>query len=210
MYLFNRAIYTNGDMEALMPLFQESIVLMKSAGVSMNVWAGGNGFQFGTVGFSVAYESLAARAAVNAKLGTNKSWWALARKMTEYARSWEPDTIYQYVRGGTIGTDIPLGTVVNQNQIQTKGPNEWKAAIQWANEHAELCKQITGIDTNVLHTIYGKLGDVTMLTCMANAAAVDEYRAKLMASAEFMPKFLEGAQYAIPETIVQRQLVKIA
>jgi hypothetical protein len=25
-----------------------------------------------------------------------------------------------------------------------------------------------------------------------------------------MPKFLEGAQYAIPETIVQRQLVKIA
>jgi len=174
-------------MEALTPLFQESIVLMKSASVSMNVWAGSNGFQFRTVGFSVAYESLAARAAVNAKLGTNKSWWALARKMTEYARSWEPDTIYQYVRGGT------MGTVVNQNLIQTKGPNEWKAAIQWANEHAELCKQITGIDTNVLHTIYGKLGDVTMLTGMANAAAVDEYRAKLMASAEFMPKFLEGA-----------------
>ena len=73
-----------------------------------------------------------------------------------------------------------------------------------------MCKQITGIDTNVLHTIYGKLGDVTMLTGMANAAAVDEYRAKLMASAEFMPKFLEGAQYAIPNTIVQRQLVKIA
>ena len=54
------------------------------------------------------------------------------------------------------------------------------------------------------------LGDVLMLAGLPNAAAGDERRAKLMASAEFMPKFLEGGQYALAGSVMQREIVKIA
>ena len=211
MYLFNRLLVTSGDMEAVMPAVHEVAAVMKrEAGVPFNVWVGGNGFVTGTIGFSVAYESLAARAQVTAKLSSSKAWWAAGRNLRALASSVEPDTIYRYIHGGTMGAGIPLGTVVTQNQMQLAQGGDWMAAVKWALEYAEVCKKITGTDTNVMHSVYGKLGEIVMLTGSLNAAAADERSAKLLASAEFMPKFLEGGQHAMAGSVMQRQIVKIA
>lgn len=211
MYLFNRLIVTSGDMEAVMPAVHEVAAVMKrEAGVPFNVWVGGNGFVTGTIGFSVAYESLAARAQVTAKLSSSKAWWAAGRNLRALASSVEPDTIYRYIHGGTMGAGIPLGTIVTQNQMQLAQGGDWMAAVKWALEYAEVCKKITGTDTNVMHSVYGKLGEIVMLTGSLNAAAADERSAKLLASAEFMPKFLEGGQHAMAGSVMQRQIVKIA
>ena len=211
MYLFNRLIVTSGDMEAVMPAVHEVAAVMKhEANVPVNVWVGGNGFVTGTIGFSVAYESLAARAQVTAKLSSSKAWWAAGRNLRALASSVEPDTIYRYIHGGTMGAGIPLGTVVTQNQMQLAQGGDWMAAVKWALEYAEVCKKITGTDTNVMHSVYGKLGEIVMLTGSSNAAAADERSAKLLASAEFMPKFLEGSQHAMAGSVMQRQIVKIA
>ena len=164
----------------------------------------------GTIGFSVAYESLAARAQVTAKLSSSKAWWAAGRNLRALASSVEPDTIYRYIHGGTMGAGIPLGTIVTQNQMQLAQGGDWMAAVKWALEYAEVCKKITGTDTNVMHSVYGKLGEIVMLTGSSNAAAADERSAKLLASAEFMPKFLEGGQHAMAGSVMQRQIVKIA
>ena len=211
MYLFNRLLVTSGDMEAVMPAVHEVAAVMKrEAGVPFNVWVGGNGFVTGTIGFSVAYESLAARAQVTAKLSSSKAWWAAGRNLRALASSVEPDTIYRYIHGGTMGAGIPLGTIVTQNQMQLAQGGDWMAAVKWALEYAEVCKKITGTDTNVMHSVYGKLGEIVMLTGSLNAAAADERSAKLLASAEFMPKFLEGGQHAMAGSVMQRQIVKIA
>ena len=84
------------------------------------------------------------------------------------------------------------------------------AILKWATEYAELTKTITGVDTNVLNSVYGRLGDVLMLASLPNSAAGEDRRAKLMASAKFMPKFLEGGQYALAGSVMQREIVKIA
>jgi hypothetical protein len=211
MYLFNRMIVTNGDMEAVMPVVQEvAAVMQNEAGIPFNVWAGGNGFVTGTIAFSVAYESLAARAEVTAKLAASKAWWAAGRNLRALANSVEPDTLYRYIQGGTLGAGIPLGTVVTQNQFQLAQGADWIAFVNWALEYAELCKKITDIETHVLSTYYGKMGELTLLTGLPNAAAVDQRSAKLMASAVAMPKFLACTKYALAGTVMQRQLVKIA
>ena len=49
-----------------------------------------------------------------------------------------------------------------------------------------------------------------MLTGFPNAAAVDEYRGKLIANPDYLPKFPEGGQYALAGTVLQRHIVKIA
>jgi hypothetical protein len=211
MLLFNRALVTTGDMEALLPIVQELAATVKQdGGVAVNVWGGSNGCVVGTLAFSIAYESLAARADANAKLGASKAWWALNRKLREHVLSVEPDLILQYIRGGTMGTDIPVGTVVSQSMFQLAQGGDWMAALKWANEYADLCKGITGVDTNILHTIYGVLGGVAMLTGFPNAAAVDAYRTKLTTSPEFLPKFLEGGKQAMAGSVIQRHIVKIA
>lgn len=211
MFLFNRVVTTSGDMEMLMPIVTELIgIIKKEADVNANAWVGSNGFVTGTLGFSIAYESLAARATATAKLGASKAWWACNRKLREHILGMEPDTIFNYIRGGTMGTAIPIGTVVQQNQFQLVQGADWGATIRWAHEYADLCKKLTGVDTNILHSLYGVLGGVGMLTGFANAAAVDEYRSKLIASTEYLPKFLEGGQFAMAGTVMQRHLVKIA
>ncbi len=211
MLLFNRTLVTTGDMEAVFPIVQELAATMKmETGVSVNVWAGSNGYVAGTLGFSVAYESLAARAEVTSKLGASKAWWISNRKLREHMVSMEPDIIYQYIRGGTLGTNIPLGTVVSQCQFQLAQGGDWMAALKWANEYADMCKKLTGIDTNILHTLYGVLGGIGMLTGIPSMAAVDGYRGKLSASSEFLPKFLEGVRHALAGSVIQRHLVKIA
>ena len=208
MLLFNRLVVTTGDMPAIMPLVQEVISIAKGVDVPLQAWAGGNGYVTGSLGFSVAYESLAARADSNVKLAAAKGWWEVNRKFREHTVSFEPDTIFNYIRGGSLGTAILLGTVVQQNSFQLAQGADWMATLKWANEFADLNKAVAGIDLNILHTIYGVLGQVGFLAGYPNVAAVDAARAKL--TPEWMAKFLEGSKFATAGTVMQRILTKIA
>ena len=208
MLLLNRTVVTTGDMPAIMPVVQEVVNIANGVGVPLQAWVGGNGYLTGSLSFSVAYESLAARADATAKLAAAKGWWEANKKLREYMVSFEPDTIYNYVRGGSLGTAIPLGTVVTQNSFQLAQGADWMATLKWANEFADKNKEVTGVDTNILHTVYGVLGQVGFLAGYPNAAAIDAVRAKL--TPEWMSKFLEGSKFAMTGTAMQRTLTKIA
>ena len=107
-------------------------IVQKEAGTTVHVWAGGNGFVTGSLGFSIAYETLAARSAVTAKLGASKAWWAANRQFREHVVSMEPDTIYRYIRGGTMGPNIPLGTTVQRMihvAAKLPGPQPMRAPV---------------------------------------------------------------------------------
>lgn len=211
MLLFYREIQTTGDLPAIMPLVKEFVGIAKSVGVPLQALAGSNGCVAGTLAFSANYESLAARAEATAKLTAAKGWWETARKFREYAISSQPDLICNYVRGGTANVEIPDGTVVQQNYFQLNATGgDFLAAIKWMTEYVELTKSITGVDTSIIHSIYGTLGQIGGIAGYANAAQVDEARAKLAANAEWFPKFTEGGKFAIPGSVMQRHVVKIA
>jgi hypothetical protein len=211
MLLFNREIQTIGDLPAIMPLVQEFVGIAKSVGVPLQAWLGTNGCVAGSMAFSANYESLAARADGTAKLMAAKGWWETLRKFREYAVSSEPDNIYTYVRGGTTGVEIPVGTVIQRNYFQmgTAG-GDFLGVINWMNEFAELTKSITGVDSNIIVSTYGALGRIGMFAGYANAAQIDEARAKTAANAEWFPKFLEGGKFAMPGSVMQQHIVKIA
>jgi len=210
MLLFNREIQTSGDFEKLMPIIQASISIAQGVGVPLNAWAGSNGCVAGTLVFGAVYESLAARAAATAKLQSTKSWWEMGRKFNEFVVSAQPDNIYNFVRGGHPGTEIPNGTVVQQNYFQIAPGGDFLATLKWMNELVDLGKKITGVDANIVHTLFGTLGSVGYFAGYANPAQIDEARAKIAANAEWFPKFLEGGKYAASGTVVQRHIVKIA
>jgi len=211
MLLFNREIQTTGDLPAMMPLVQEFVAIAKSVGVPLHVWTGTNGCVAGTMTFNSMYESLAARADATAKLTAAKGWWETLRKFREYAVSSQPDTIYNFVRGGTVIVEIPVGTILQLNQFQLNATGgDFLAALKWMNEFADLTKSITGVDANIIHTIYGTLGQMGYFAGYANAAQIDEVRAKVTANAEWFPKFLEGGKFAMPGSVMQRHVVKVA
>jgi hypothetical protein len=211
MLLFNREIQTTGDLPAIMPLVQEFVGIAKSVGVPLQAWLGSNGCVAGSMSFSANYESLAARADGTAKLIAAKGWWETLRKFREYAVSSQPDTIYNFVRGGTVIVEIPVGTILQLNQFQLNATGgDFLAALKWMNEFADLTKSITGVDANIIHTIYGTLGQMGYFAGYANAAQIDEVRAKVTANAEWFPKFLEGGKFAMPGSVMQRHVVKIA
>jgi hypothetical protein len=211
MLLFSREIQTTGDLPAMMPLVQEFVAIAKSVGVPLHVWTGTNGCVAGTMTFNSMYESLAARADATAKLTAAKGWWETLRKFREYAVSSQPDTIYNFVRGGTVIVEIPIGTILQLNQFQLNATGgDFLAALKWMNEFADLTKSITGVDANIIHTIYGTLGQMGYFAGYANAAQIDEVRAKVTANAEWFPKFLEGGKFAMPGSVMQRHVVKIA
>ena len=128
--------------------------------------------------------------------------------MREHTVSMEPDTILNYVRGGSLGTAIPVGTVVQQNYFQLAQGADWMATLKWANEFADLNKALTGVDFNIIHTIYGTLGQVGFLAGYPNVAAVDAARAKI--NPEWWAKFLEASKFAAAGTVMQRMMTKIA
>lgn len=210
MLLFNRTVQTSGDLPALMPLLQEISGITKANDVPMNVWVGGNGFVVGTVVFSVAYESVAARAAATSRLMAAKGWWEVNRKMREHMTSVEPDTILNYIRGGSLGTGIPVGTIVQSNQFQLAQGADWMATLKWANEFAGMHTKITGDDVNIVYSIYGVLGGVGMIIGYPNAEAIDASRAKIATSVEWITKFLEGGKFATAGTVMQRHQTKVA
>ena len=176
----------------------------------MNVWVGGNGFTAGTAIFSVGYESLAARAAATSRLMAAKGWWEVNRKMRDHMLSSEPDTIMNYVRGGSLGAAIPVGTVVQTNQFQLVQGADFMGALKWANEFAELHTKVTGVEASIVHTIYGVLGGIGMIMGFPNAEAIDASRAKASASAEWMTKYLEAGKFATAGTVMARLMVKVA
>ena len=208
MLLFNRLVVTTGDMPAIMPLVQEIVSIANGAGNPLQAWAGGNGYVAGSIGFSAAYESLAARAEAGTRLMAAKGLWEVYRKMREHTISMEPDTILSYVRGGSLGTAIPVGTVVQQSSFQLAQGADWMATLKWANEFADLNKAVTGVDLNILNTIYGVIGGVGFLAGYPNMAAVDAARAKM--TPEWMAKFLEGSKFGMAGSGMQRTLTKIA
>ena len=208
MLLFNRQMVTTGDMPAIMPLVQEIVSIANGAGNPLQAWAGGNGYVAGSIGFSAAYESLAARAEAGTRLMAAKGLWEVYRKMREHTVSMEPDTILNFVRGGLLGTAIPVGTVVQQNTFQLAQGADFMATLKWANEFADLNKALTGVDGSILYTIYGALGGVGFLTGYPNMAAVDAARAKM--TPEWMAKFLEGSKFGMAGSGMQRTVTKIA
>jgi hypothetical protein len=208
MLLFNRLVVTTGDMPAIMPLVQEIVSIANGAGNPLQAWAGGNGYVAGSIGFSAAYESLAARAEAGTRLVAAKGLWEVYRKMREHTVSMEPDTIFNYVRGGSMGTAIPVGTVVQQNSIQLAQGADFMATLKWANEFADLNKALTGVDLNIGYTIYGALGVVGFITGYPNMSAIDAARAKM--TPEWMAKFLEGSKFGMAGSGLQRTMTKIA
>ena len=210
MLLFNRTIQTSGDLPAIMPLLQEITAITKANDVPMNVWVGGNGFTAGTAIFSVGYESLAARAAATSRLMAAKGWWEVNRKMRDHMLSSEPDTIMNYVRGGSLGAAIPVGTVVQTNQFQLVQGADFMSALKWGNEFAELHTKVTGVEASIVHTIYGVVGGMAMITGFPNFEAIDASRAKAVASAEWMTKYMEAGKFAMAGTVMARLMVKVA
>ena len=208
MLLFNRLVVTTGDFPVIMPLVQEVISIAKGVDVPLQAWAGTNGYVWGSIGFSAAYESLAARAESGPKLMAAKGWWEVNRKMREHTISIEPDTILNFERGGSLGTAIPVGTVVQQSYFQLAQGADWMATMKWANEFADLNKALTGVDFNIIRTIYGTLGQVGFLAGYPNTAAIDAARAKM--NPEWMAKYLEGSKFAAAGTVMQRMMTKIA
>ena len=176
----------------------------------MNVWVGGNGFTAGTAIFSVGYESLAARAAATSRLMAAKGWWEVNRKMREHVLSSDPDIIMNYVRGGSLGAAIPVGTVVQTNQFQLVQGADFMGALKWANEFAELHTKVTGVEASIVHTIYGVVGGMGMITGFPNFEAIDASRAKAVASAEWMTKYMEAGKFAMAGTVMARLMVKVA
>ena len=210
MLLFNRTIQTSGDLPAIMPLLQEITAITKANDVPMNVWVGGNGFTAGTAIFSVGYESLAARAAATSRLMAAKGWWEVNRKMRDHMLSSEPDTIMNYVRGGSLGAAIPVGTVVQTNQFQLVQGADFMSALKWANEFTELHTKVTGVEASIVHTVYGVVGGMAMITGFPNFEAIDASRAKAVASAEWMTKYMEAGKFAMAGTVMARLMVKVA
>jgi len=107
-----------------------------------------------------------------------------------------------------LGTAIPVGTVVQQSYFQLAQGADWMATMKWANEFADLNKALTGVDFNIIRTIYGTLGQVGFLAGYPNVAAVDAARAKM--NPEWMAKYLEGSKFAAAGTVMQRMMTKIA
>jgi hypothetical protein len=208
MLLFSRLMVTTGDMPAVMPLVQEVVSIANGAGNPLQAWAGGNGFVAGSIGFSAAYESLAARAEAGTRLMAAKGLWEVYRKMREHSISMEPDMILNFERGGSMGNAIPVGTVVQQSYFQLAQGADWMATMKWANEFADLNKALTGVDFNIIRTIYGTLGQVGFLAGYPNVAAIDAARAKM--NPEWMAKYLEGSKFAATGTVMQRMMTKIA
>ena len=211
MLLSNRTVLTNADLPKIMPIVQEMSNICKANDIPLHVWVGGNGYVAGTLIFTVGYESLTERFNSNAKLMASKDWWEANRKLREYTISIEPDTIYNYVRGGVSGpaNTIPLGTFINSTSFQATG-TDWLGMLKYLNEYAEMSAKITGVDVNVVHTSVGVLGGVGMFSGFANGEALDAARTKENASTELMAKFFEGGKFAIAGTVVQRHMIKIA
>ena len=211
MLLSNKTVLTNADLPKIMPIVQEISSICKANDIPLHVWIGGNGYVAGTLIFTVGYESLTERFNSNAKLIASKEWWEVNRKLREYTISVEPDTIYNYVRGGVSGpaNPIPLGTFINSTAFQATG-TDWLGMLKYLNEYAEMTTKITGVDVNVVHTTVGVLGGVAMFSGYANGEDLDAARTKGNASTELMAKFFEGGKFAIPGTVVQRHMIKIA
>lgn len=210
MYLFNRTIETTGEMAKILPILIDMKKAVQDAGVEGSFWIGGNGYKNGTVIFSSPYATLADRAAATAKLSANKSVAAFYEKFNPYIRDKEPDVILQFVKGGIATAAIPVGAVVSLIKSELAQGADWIKTIEWATAIAELNEKLTGVPANLAFVVFGQLGGLVQFSGYANIEAAEAARDAQMASAEWMPLFLKGGEFALAGSVLSRQMTKLA
>ncbi len=210
MYLFNRTIETQGDMAKIVPILLDMKKAVQDAGVDVTFWIGGNGYKNGTFIFSANYATLADRAAATAKLTANKSVAASYEKFNPYIRDKEPDVILQYVKGGVTAAVIPVGAVVSSIRSDLAQGADWIKTLEWATAVAELNEKITGVPANLAFVTFGKLGGLVQFSAYANIEAAEAAEDTQMASAEWLPLFMKGGEFALAGSVLSRQMTKLA
>jgi hypothetical protein len=210
MYLFNRTIETTGEMAKIGPILQDMKKAVDAAGSNATFWIGGAGYKMGTVILTAPYENLADRAEVMAKLATSKAVTEANQKLISYTRNVEPDMIIQYLKGGTFAAAVPVGAVVSLVQSQPAQGADWPKRLEWAMAMAELNEKISGVTANLGMVIFGQIGGLVQFSGYANAAAAEAAREAQLASAEWLPHFIKGGQFALAGSVLSRQMTKIA
>ena len=210
MYLFNRTIETTGEMAKIIPILHDLKKAVLAAGVDATVWLGGAGYKMGTVIFTTPYENLADRAEANVKLGASEAVMEANQKLISYTRGVELDTIIQYLKGGTLAAAVPVGAVVSLIQSQLAQGADWMKTLEWSMAMAELNEKISGVTANLGFVTFGQLGGLVQFSGFANAAAAEAAREAQMASAEWMPLFLKGGEFALAGSVISRQMTKLA
>ena len=211
MYLFNRTIETTGEMDVIVPVLLDlKKIAHDAAGIDVTVWVGWNGFRNGTVIFTVPYATVTARSEATAKLGASKAWADANRKLIPHVRSFEPDVLMQYLKGGTFAASVPVGAVVSMIQSQLAQGADWMKTLEWAMSMAELNEKLTGATANLGYVVFGQLGGLNQFSGFVNAAAAEAARDTQLSSPEWMPMFLKGGEFAVAGSVLSRQMTKIA
>lgn len=210
MYVFRRTVETSGEMDVVIPLAVElKEIAKKEAGIDVTVWAGGLGFRNGTLVFSVPYASVADRAVATGKLAMSKAFADGNRKLYPHVRDIAPDEMAQYIKGGSVAGSVPVGAVVSLIESQLAQGADWMKTLEWALSVAELSDKITGTTHNVAYVVYGQLGRLITMAGHADGAAAAAAREAMVAHPEWMPKFLEGGQFAAAGSVESRLMTKI-
>jgi hypothetical protein len=181
-----------------------------AVGSNATFWIGGAGYKMGTVILTAPYENLADRAEVMVKLATSKAVTEANQKLISYTRNVEPDMIIQYLKGGKFAAAAPVGAVVSLVQSQPAQGADWPKRLEWAMAMAELNEKISGVTANLGMVIFGQIGGLVQFTGYANAAAAEAAREAQLASAEWLPHFIKGGQFALAGSVLSRQMTKLA
>jgi hypothetical protein len=197
-------------MGKIVPILHDMKKAIQDAGVEVTFWIGGNGYKNGTVIFSANYATLADRAAATAKLAASKSAAALSEKFNPYIRDKEPDVILQYVKGGVTAAVIPVGAVVSSIRSDLAQGADWIKTLEWATAVAELNEKLTGVPANLAFVTFGKLGGLVQFSAYANIEAAEAAEDTQMASAEWLPLFIKGGEFALAGSVLSRQMTKLA
>jgi hypothetical protein len=118
--------------------------------------------------------------------------------------------IIQYLKGGTFAAAVPVGAVVSLVQSQPAQGADWPKRLEWAMAMAELNEKISGVTANLGMVIFGQIGGLVQFSGYANAAAAEAAREAQLASAEWLPHFIKGGQFALAGSVLSRQMTKIA
>ncbi|MDA2972507.1 MAG: hypothetical protein O3B19_10075 [Actinomycetota bacterium] len=209
MYLFMRRLATNGQMDGIAPILMELSQLSKAIGVDLSIWAGGNGYKLGTLAFTVPYAKIADRAEATAKMGANKDFQKIINKMLPFIEELEEDTIIQFVKGGSVGSSVPVGAVVTTLEPRLAHGADFVQALDKSLKLAELSDKLSGVTHNVGYAVYGELGRFVMSAGYPNAAAAEAARDAMLADPQYIPTFIDRSELFQPG-VMQRQFSKIA
>jgi hypothetical protein len=209
MYLFMRRVVTNGQMDEIAPILMELSQLSKSIGVDASIWVGGNGYKLGSFTFTVPYAKIADRAETTAKMGANKDFQKIINKMLPFIEELEEDTIIQFVKGGSVGSSVPVGAVVTTLEPRLAHGADFVQALDKTLKLAELNDKLSGVTHNVGYSVYGELGRFVMSAGYPNAAAAEAARDAMLADPQYITTFIDRSEL-FQTGAMQRQFSKIA